>query len=67
MHKGKEGRNVKTHYKFDNNSMKMCLKQKTRMKANHIIKDIRMNAHYNVQKLSQFDNFQYLSKFHASW
>ncbi len=58
---------MKTHYKLDNNSMKMCFKHKTIMKVNHIIIDIRVNACYDVQKLSQFDNFQYLSKFHASW
>jgi hypothetical protein len=63
MHKGQEGRNVKTHYKSDNNSIKMCFKHKTRLKVNHIIKDIRVNALHNVQKLSQFDNFQYLSTF----
>jgi hypothetical protein len=37
MHKGQEGTNVKAHYEFDNDSMKMCFKHKTRMKVVHQI------------------------------
>jgi hypothetical protein len=31
MYKGQEGENVKTHYKFGNDLMKMCSEHKTRM------------------------------------
>jgi hypothetical protein len=37
MHKGQKGTNVKAHYEFDNDSMKMCFKHKTRMKDVHNI------------------------------
>jgi hypothetical protein len=38
MHNGQEGANVKAHYEFGNNPMKlMCFKHKTRMKADHRI------------------------------
>jgi hypothetical protein len=38
MHNGQEGVNVKAHYEFGNNLMKlMCLKHKTRMKVDHRI------------------------------
>jgi hypothetical protein len=39
MHK-KQGTNVKAHYEFGNNAMKMCFKHKTRIKVDHRIKDI---------------------------
>jgi hypothetical protein len=42
MHKVQEGANVKVGYEFGNDSMKMCCEHKTRMKTNHIIKDIRI-------------------------
>jgi hypothetical protein len=35
MYKGQEGANVKTHYEFNNDSMKMCFEHKTRMKIDH--------------------------------
>jgi hypothetical protein len=37
MHKGQEGTNVKARYEFDNDSMKMCFKHKTRMEVVHKI------------------------------
>jgi hypothetical protein len=40
MHKRQEEVNVKPCYEFGNDTMKMCFKQKTRMKVDHIIKDI---------------------------
>jgi hypothetical protein len=58
MHKGQEGRNVKTHYKFDDNSMKMCFKHKTRMKVNHIIKNIRVTMYKNYHNLTNFNIYQ---------
>jgi hypothetical protein len=42
MLKGQEGSNVKAHYEFGNDLMKMCFEHKTRMKVDHIIKDIRI-------------------------
>jgi hypothetical protein len=38
MHKGQERVNVKAHYEFGNDTMKMCFKHKTRMKVDHKIK-----------------------------
>jgi hypothetical protein len=40
MHKKQEGTNVKAHYEFGNDAMKMCFKHKTRMKVDHRTKDI---------------------------
>ncbi len=40
MHKRQEKVNVKACSKFGNDPVKMCFKQKTRMKVEHIIKDI---------------------------
>jgi hypothetical protein len=40
MHKGQEGTNMKTCYKFGNDPMKTCFLHKTIMKVNHRIKDI---------------------------
>ncbi len=40
MHKKQEGANVKTHYKFSDDSMRMCFKHKTRMKVDCKNKDI---------------------------
>jgi hypothetical protein len=40
MHKGQEGTNVKAHYEFGNDPMKMCFKHKTRIRVDHKIKDI---------------------------
>jgi hypothetical protein len=37
MHKGQEGANVKTHYEFGNDLMKMCFKHKTKMKVHQRI------------------------------
>jgi len=43
MHKVQERANVKTHYGFGNDPMKMCFKHKTRlMKVDHKIKDIKI-------------------------
>jgi hypothetical protein len=42
MHKGQEGSNVKPHYEFGSDPMKMCFEHKTRTKVDHIIKDIRI-------------------------
>jgi hypothetical protein len=43
MHKGQEGPNVKAHYVFSNDSMKLnAFKHKTRMKVDHRIKDIKV-------------------------
>jgi hypothetical protein len=42
MHKEQEGANVKTHYKFGNDPMKMRFKHKTRIKVDHKIKNIQI-------------------------
>jgi hypothetical protein len=43
MHKGQEGQNVRAHYEFSNNPMKiMCFKHKTRMKVDHRIKILKL-------------------------
>jgi hypothetical protein len=42
MHKGQERENVKVCYEFGNDSMRMCFEHKTRMKVEHIIKNIRI-------------------------
>jgi hypothetical protein len=42
MHKVQERANVKAHYGFGNDPMKMCFKHKIRlMKVDHKIKDIK--------------------------
>jgi hypothetical protein len=38
IRKRQEGENVKAHYEFGNDSMKVCFKHKTRMKVDHKIK-----------------------------
>jgi hypothetical protein len=40
MHKRQKGANVKTHYEFGSDSMKMCFEHKTRMKVDYRIKNI---------------------------
>ncbi len=47
MHKRQEGANVKAHYNFGNDPMKICFKHKIRMKVDHKIKDIN-NSFYHV-------------------
>jgi hypothetical protein len=42
IYKRQEVPNAKACYEFDNDSMKMCFKHKTRMKVNHKNKDIRI-------------------------
>jgi len=39
MHKGQEWTNVKSYYEFGYDWMKMCFKQKTKMKFDETIKD----------------------------
>jgi hypothetical protein len=38
----KKKANLKAHYKFGNDPMKMCFKHKTRTKVNHKIKDTKI-------------------------
>ncbi len=52
MHKGQERANVKVCYEFGNDSMRMCLEQKTRMKVEHRIKNIKIT--YNCVFLHKF-------------
>ncbi len=52
MHKGQERANVKVCYEFGNDSMKMCLEHKTRMKIEHRIKNIKIT--YNCVFLHKF-------------
>jgi hypothetical protein len=40
MHKRQQRANVKAHYEFHNDLMKMCFEHKTRMKVDHKIKNI---------------------------
>jgi hypothetical protein len=42
IHEGQEGENVKAHYEFGNDSMKVCFKHKTRMKVDHKIKILEL-------------------------
>jgi hypothetical protein len=43
MHKGQEGPNVKDHYQFDNDPIKIrCFEHKTRMKVDHRIKILKL-------------------------
>jgi len=42
MHKKQEGANVKAHYKFSDDPMRMCFKHKTRVKVDYRNKDIKI-------------------------
>jgi hypothetical protein len=46
MHKGQKVKNVKTHYEFGNDFMKMCFEHKTRMKVDYRIKNIKKCFYY---------------------
>jgi hypothetical protein len=55
IHKRQEGKNVKAHYEFGNDSMKVCFKHKTRMKVDHKIKILELFGCVFITEILMFE------------